>query len=95
MFDLRLVGRHELTFLGEQGQVEVVVVIGNEHLALAVDAHADRVVGDALAADLTKVLTLVVEDLRVGSALGVLECVGESAEVCVWGEMGSGQVRSG
>lgn len=69
VFDFRLVGGDELALLGEQRKVEVVVVVRYEHLALAVDAHADRVVGDALAADLPKVLALVIEDLRRDGAL--------------------------
>ena len=47
MLDLALQGREELAVLREDGQVEVVVVVGNRDLAGCVDADADRVVGDA------------------------------------------------
>ena len=63
MLDLALKGVEELTFLREDGQVEVVVVVRDEDLAGAVDADSDGVVGDALAADLSGVDALVVEDL--------------------------------
>lgn len=60
---LGLEGGHELSVLREYGQVEVVVVVGDQDLARQVDADADRVVGDALATDLAQVGALVVEYL--------------------------------
>ncbi|RNA37422.1 hypothetical protein BpHYR1_015819 [Brachionus plicatilis] len=63
MLDLGLEGRDHVTLLVEHSQVEVVVVVGDEHFAVRVDADADRVVGDALAAYLTQKVSLVVEDL--------------------------------
>lgn len=52
------------TNLSEDGQVEVVVVVGNDHFALLVDAHSDRIVSDAFASDLAQVVTLVAEHLK-------------------------------
>jgi len=47
VFDLALQGREELAVLREDGQVEVVVVVGDRDLAGCVDANADWIVGDA------------------------------------------------
>ena len=47
VLDLALQGREELAVLREDGQVEVVVVVGDRDLAGCVDADADRVIGDA------------------------------------------------
>ena len=47
VFHLGLEGREELALLAEDREVEVVVVVGDRHLARGVDPHADRVVGDA------------------------------------------------
>lgn len=63
VFDFGLESGHQLSFLGEYGQIEIVVIVGDEYLARGVNAHSDRIVGDALAADLPQVLALVVEHL--------------------------------
>lgn len=60
---LALQGVDQGAILRENGQVEVVVVVGDEDLAGLVDADADRIVGDALASDLPQVHALVVEYL--------------------------------
>ena len=46
---LALEGRDELAVLGEDGEIEVVVIVGNGYLASTVDPHSDRVVGDSCA----------------------------------------------
>ena len=70
MFDLGLERVDQLTILGEDCQVEVVVVVGYEDLSVGVDADSDGVVGDALASDLSQEDALVVEDLdAVGSVI--------------------------
>ena len=63
MFHLGFQGRNQLTVLGEDCQVEVVVVVGDEDLAGRVDADADRIIGQPLAADLTQEDALVAEHL--------------------------------
>ena len=55
----------KLPYLRENGEVEVVVVVSNDDVALRVDAHADRVVGHALASDLTHELAFVREHLHI------------------------------
>jgi len=60
---LGLESGHQLALLREYGQIEIVVVVGDEYLARGVYAHANRIVGDALAADLPQILALVVEHL--------------------------------
>ncbi len=47
VLDLALQGGEELAVLREDGQVEVVVVVGDRDLAGCVDADADGVVSDA------------------------------------------------
>ena len=47
VLDLGLEGGEQLPVLAEDREVEVVVVVGDRHLARRVDPHADRVVGDA------------------------------------------------
>lgn len=63
MLHLRLERRDQLPVLREDRQVEVVVVVRYQDLAVRVDSHPDGVVGDALAANLPQILALVVEDL--------------------------------
>lgn len=71
VLDLGLEGGHQLALLREYGQIEIVVVVGDEYLARSVYAHADWIVGDALAADLPQVLSLIVEHLdAVGPIVG-------------------------
>ena len=69
----------------EHGHVEVVVVVGDEQLTVRVHADADRIVGDALAANLAHVLAVVVEDLdAVGAVVAhvdLLALVGAAAAV--------------
>ena len=69
MLDLGLESADQLAVLGEHGQVEVVVVVGDEDLVVGVDADADRVVGETLAADLANEVARVVEDLDAVSAI--------------------------
>uniref|UniRef100_A0A182J7N4 Uncharacterized protein n=1 Tax=Anopheles atroparvus TaxID=41427 RepID=A0A182J7N4_ANOAO len=64
VLDLALERGHQLAVLREDGQVEVVVIVRDQDLAAGVDADTDRVVGDALAADLAQELALVVEHLH-------------------------------
>lgn len=47
VLDLGLQGREELAVLREHAQVEVVVVVGDRHLAGCVDADSDGVVRQA------------------------------------------------
>ena len=57
-----------MTVLREYGQIEVVVIVGDEHFAIRVDANADRIVGDAFATNASQEVALVVEHFyRVGS----------------------------
>lgn len=63
VLDLGLEGGHQLALLREYGQIEIVVVVGDEYLTRGVYANANRIVGDALAADLPQILSLVVEYL--------------------------------
>ena len=60
---LGLQGRGEEAFLGVNGQVEVVVVVGHSDLSLGVDPDSDGIVGDSLPTDLSQVVAVVVEDL--------------------------------
>lgn len=63
MFNLALKGADKLAVLGEDRQVEVVVIVGDGDLASRVDAHADRIVGDTFASDLPQIISFVVKDL--------------------------------
>lgn len=45
--NLALQSGDELTILGEDGEVEVVVIVRNGDFPRSVDAHADRVIRDA------------------------------------------------
>lgn len=47
VLDLRLQGGDDVPILSKDGQVEVVVVVGDRNVSICVDADADRVVGDA------------------------------------------------
>lgn len=47
MLDFGLQGAEKLAILTEDGQVKVVVIIGNSNLPGGVDAHTNRVVGNA------------------------------------------------
>jgi hypothetical protein len=69
VLNLALERRHELSVLREDGQVEVVVVVGDQDLAVGVDAHPYGVVGDALAADLSQVDALVAEHFDAVGAI--------------------------
>jgi len=42
----------QFTFLSEDGDVEVVVVVRNHNLSSQIDSYTDRVVGDVTAPDL-------------------------------------------
>ena len=48
----------------EDGEIEVVVIVGDENLSVGVDADSDGVVGNPFPADLTQELTFVVENLK-------------------------------
>lgn len=69
MFHLGLESVDQLAVLGEHCEVEVVVVVSHKDVARGVDAHADGVVGDALASDLSQEGSLVAEDLDAVSAV--------------------------
>lgn len=69
VFDFGLECVEQFALLGEDGQVEVVVIVGDEYFVVGVDAHANGVVGDAFAADLTQKVAVVVEDLDAVSAI--------------------------
>ena len=62
---LALVASHQLPLLGEDGEVEVVVVVSHHHLAPLVDGHGDGVVGQTLPADRAQQPAGIVEDLNV------------------------------
>jgi len=67
---LALKGRDEETILGEDSQVEVVVIVGDGDLSLGVDANSDGIVGDAFSPDLSEEVPIVVEDFdAVGSVV--------------------------
>lgn len=71
MLDLGFERRDQLSILSEDGQVEVVVVVGNQDLASRIDANTDGVVGQTFAANLTQKDTFVAEDLdAVGTVVG-------------------------
>lgn len=61
MLDFALERRYQLAILCEYGQIEIVVIVGDENFAGSIDAHADRIVGDALTADLTQKHALIAE----------------------------------
>lgn len=69
VFHLALQRRDQLSVLREDRQVEVVVIVGDQDLSRLVDADADGVVGDALAADLPQEHALVVEDFDAVGAV--------------------------
>ena len=60
---------HQLAVLGKDSQIEVVVVVGDENFSRRVDPHADGIIGDPLASDLTKVLPLVIKHFDAVSAI--------------------------
>uniref|UniRef100_A0A182M8D4 Uncharacterized protein n=1 Tax=Anopheles culicifacies TaxID=139723 RepID=A0A182M8D4_9DIPT len=55
--------RYQLSILGEDGKVEVVVIVRDKDFAAGINAHANWIVCDALATDLPQELALVVEHL--------------------------------
>jgi len=69
VFDLRFERRDELPVLSENGQVEVVVIVGDEDFAGRVDAYANWVVGETFAADLAQEDALVAEYLDTVSTV--------------------------
>jgi len=70
VFYLAFKGGYELAILREDGEIEVVVVVGDGDLASPVDAHSNRVVCYPFAADLPEEVAFVVEDLdAVGSVV--------------------------
>ena len=64
MLDFALEGVDERAVLRENGEVKVVVVVGDDDVAAFGDADADGEVGHALAANLTQEDAVVVEDLH-------------------------------
>ncbi|KAH9401206.1 hypothetical protein TYRP_002799 [Tyrophagus putrescentiae] len=66
---LRLQRIHQRPLLREDGNVEVVVVVRHQDLPVVVDAHADGVVGQALAADVPQKDAPVAEDLDAVGAI--------------------------
>lgn len=62
VFHLALQCRDQLTVLGEDSQVEVVVVVSDGDLPGSVDPNSNRIVGDAFAANLSQEISLVVEN---------------------------------
>jgi hypothetical protein len=69
MFHLALQRIHNLSILSEDGQVEVVVIVRHDHLALLVDAHADGIVGNSLATNLTQIVAFIAEHLNAMSTI--------------------------
>ena len=47
MFNFRFQSGQELSLLREHGQVEVVMVVGDDHLSGGIDADANGIIGDA------------------------------------------------
>lgn len=62
VFHLALQSRDQLPVLGEDCQVEVVVVVRDGDLPCTVDADTDGIVGDAFASNLSQEISLVVEN---------------------------------
>ena len=54
---------NELSILRENGEIEVVVVVGDKDFSVGIDADADGIVGDALPTHLAQELALVIENL--------------------------------
>jgi len=54
VLDCALEGAYQLAACAEHRQIEVVVVVGDDHLAVGTNTDPDRVVGHALAADDTE-----------------------------------------
>ena len=63
MLDLALDRRDEVAFPVEDGDVEVVVVVGHQHLTTGSDVHPDGEVGDALASNLSQAIAVVIKHL--------------------------------
>lgn len=64
VLNLALQGVDELTLLGEDGQVKVVVIVSDQNVPLAVDADTNGVIRDAFATNLSQENTLVVKHLH-------------------------------
>jgi len=63
MFYLGFQSVDQLAVLSENGQVEVVMIVGNENLSVVVDSNSDGVVRYSFPSDLPKKLSFVVENL--------------------------------
>ena len=45
------------------------MIVGNQYFAIHINAHAYWVIGDALAANLSHILTLIIEDFDAVSSI--------------------------
>lgn len=69
MLHLAFKGIDELAVLSENREIEVVVVVCHQNLSSAVDANANRIVGDAFSSNLPQKDSLVVKDLDTVSSI--------------------------
>lgn len=69
VLDLRFESRDKLPVLSEYGQVEVVVIVGDEDFAGRVDAHANGIIGETFAANLPQEDAFVAKYLDAVSAV--------------------------
>lgn len=59
-------------YLIKNCQVEVIVIVCNDNFAWTVNANADRVVGNSFASDLANKLTIIIENLKHGILLDIM-----------------------
>ena len=69
MLDLALESTNKLPSLGEDSQVEVVVVVSDGNLAASSDSDSNWEVGDSLTTNLPKIISLIVEHFDAVSAI--------------------------
>jgi precorrin-6x reductase len=69
VFDSRFERIQQLAALSEDGDVEIVVIVGHQNFSGFVDANADRIVGQAFAADLSQKVSFVRKHFDAMSAI--------------------------
>ena len=69
MLDLALESTNKLPSLGEDGQVEIVVVVSDGNLATSGDSDSNWEVGDSLTTNLAKIISLIIKNFDAVSAI--------------------------
>jgi hypothetical protein len=69
VFDFRLHRIQQRSFLIENGDVEVIVVIKNDNFAKVVDSHSDRIVRKSFTTDLAQKFSAIVENFNAVCAI--------------------------